>query len=48
MTDPAPVAEQLIPAPDPVDVCARFADLPYVVFLDSATQAGQVGRRCPW
>ncbi len=44
MTDSAPVAEQLIPAPDPVDVCARFADLPYVVFLDSATQAGQVGR----
>lgn len=32
-----PLVEPLGKATDPVEVCARFLDLPYVVFLDSAT-----------
>jgi len=31
-----PLVEPLAPAADPADVCARFLDLPYVLFLDSA------------
>src|SRR5437868_3578215 len=44
VTDPAPLVEELVPAPDPVEACARLADLPFVVFLDSATHPDQVGR----
>jgi len=39
-----PVVEELVPAPDPVDTCARFADLPCLLFLDSATHPAQTGR----
>ncbi len=31
-----PLVEPLGPTADPADVCARFLDLPYVLFLDSA------------
>ena len=44
MRDSAPLVEELVPAPDPVEACARLADLPFVVFLDSATHPDQVGR----
>ena len=44
MSDTAPLVEELVPAPDPVEACARFADLPFVVLLDSATHPDQVGR----
>jgi para-aminobenzoate synthetase component I len=32
-----PLVERLDESADPADVCARFLDLPYLVFLDSAT-----------
>ncbi len=35
----APLVENLAEAEEPVDVVARFLDLPYVLFLDSATGA---------
>ncbi len=44
MSDSAPLVEELVPAPDPVEACARLADLPFVVLLDSATHPDQVGR----
>ncbi|HET7563370.1 MAG TPA: aminodeoxychorismate synthase component I [Gemmatimonadaceae bacterium] len=43
MTD-APVVQELVPAPDPVESCARFADLPYRIFLDSARDPERLGR----
>ena len=44
MSDAAPLVEELAPAPDPFDCCARLADLPYVVFLDSASDPEHLGR----
>ncbi|HEU5260384.1 MAG TPA: aminodeoxychorismate synthase component I [Gemmatimonadales bacterium] len=45
MSPPAtPLVEELVPVPEPVDTCARFADLPFVAFLDSATDPRQLGR----
>ena len=44
MSDSAPLVEELVPAPDPVEACTRLAGLPFIVFLDSATHADQVGR----
>ena len=32
----APLVEELVPVPDPVESCARFRGLPYLLFLDSA------------
>ena len=32
----APLVEPLGPTPDPAEVCQRFIDLPYLLFLDSA------------
>lgn len=37
------LAVELTPAPDPLDVCARFSDLPHLVFLDSSAR-GPLGR----
>jgi para-aminobenzoate synthetase component I len=44
VSDTAPLVAELVPVPDPVETCARLADLPFVVFLDSATHPEQVGR----
>jgi len=44
VSDVVPVVEALVPAPDPVETCARFADLPFLLFLDSATHPEQAGR----
>jgi len=44
VSDAAPLVEELVPAPDPVEACARLAGLPFIVFLDSATHSDQVGR----
>ncbi len=44
MSDSAPLVEELVPAPDPVEACTRLAGLPFLVFLDSATHPDQVGR----
>jgi para-aminobenzoate synthetase component I len=38
MTPFAPLVEPLGPMPDPAEVCARFLDLPYVLFLDSSAR----------
>ena len=39
-----PLVEELIPAPDPVESCARFRGLPYLLFLDSARDPERLGR----
>src|SRR5205085_10521749 len=44
VSDAAPLLEELAPAPDPFDCCARLVDLPYVVFLDSASDPDHLGR----
>jgi len=41
---PAPVIEELVPAPDPLDALARVCDLPYVLLLDSAADPQRLGR----
>ena len=44
MRAPAPLIHELAPAPEPVDTCARFRDLPFLLFLDSATDPEHLGR----
>src|SRR6266481_5848240 len=34
---------ELVPAPDPLDTCARFTGLPHLVFLDSSAR-GPLGQ----
>ncbi|MEX2156378.1 MAG: aminodeoxychorismate synthase component I [Gemmatimonadales bacterium] len=41
---PPPLVEELTDVPDPLDTCVRFADLPYVLLLDSAASAERLGR----
>jgi len=40
----APLVQELIPVPDPVECGARFRGLPYLLFLDSARDPGRLGR----
>ena len=40
----APVVEELVPLPDPARCCELLRDLPYRLFLDSATQGARLGR----
>lgn len=40
----APLVEELLPVPDPVECCARLLGLPYLLFLDSARDPGRLGR----
>ena len=40
----APLVQELIPVPDPVECCARLRGLPYLLFLDSARDSGRLGR----
>jgi para-aminobenzoate synthetase component I len=40
----APLVEELTPVPDPLDACVRFADLPFLVFLDSTADPEVLGR----
>ena len=40
----APVVEELVPPPDPARCCELLSDLPYRLFLDSATQGTRLGR----
>ncbi len=44
MSEAGPLVEELVPLPDPVQTCARFTDLPFVLFLDSATDPEHLGR----
>jgi para-aminobenzoate synthetase component I len=39
-----PLIEELIPAPDPWDVCRRLAHLPHLLFLDSAGGPARLSR----
>ena len=39
-----PLVEELTPVPDPFDACTRFADLPFLVFLDSTADSELLGR----
>ncbi len=39
-----PLVHELVPAPHPFETCARFADLPFVLFLDSASEDAHLGR----
>ena len=39
-----PLVEELVPAPDPPEACARCLDLPYVLFLDGARDPDRLGR----
>jgi len=39
-----PLVEELAPLPDPLAACRRFADLPFLLFLDSATDPEHLGR----
>src|SRR3989449_6493197 len=53
VSDARPLVEELVPAPDPFETCIRFAGLPSLVFLDSATDAEHLGRHSfltadPW
>lgn len=48
MTDgPVPLVHPLEDAPEPLAVCERFLDLPYLLFLDSAPPAGRAGEAQP-
>jgi para-aminobenzoate synthetase component I len=40
----APLVERLAAAPDPADAAERFADLPYLLLLDSTADAERTGR----
>lgn len=40
----APLVEELVPVPDPVESCERFRGLPYLLFLDSARDPDRLGR----
>jgi len=40
----APLVHELAPTPDPLETCARFQDLPFLLFLDSATDPEHLGR----
>src|SRR5918996_4985441 len=40
MSGIAPLVQPLRPAPDPVELTARFLDLPFLLYLDSATGSG--------
>jgi para-aminobenzoate synthetase component 1 len=44
VSGPVPLVEELVPAPDPLEACGRLADLPYVVFLDSAMTDAPLGQ----
>jgi len=38
-----PLVEELVPAPDPVEACARFLGAPYLCFLDSTAADPRLG-----
>jgi para-aminobenzoate synthetase component I len=40
----ATLVEELVPFPDPIETCARFEDLPFLLFLDSAADPEHLGR----
>ena len=43
MSQKGPLVEPLGSSDDPIDVCARFLDLPFLLFLDSASSHSHSG-----
>jgi para-aminobenzoate synthetase component 1 len=43
MTFP-PLVEELLPCPEPADICEQLLGQPHLLFLDSATDPGRLGR----
>jgi para-aminobenzoate synthetase component 1 len=43
-TGAAPLIEELVPAPDPVECCERLEGLPYRILLESAARERRLGR----
>jgi len=41
---PSPLVHELVPAPDPLETCARFQGMPFLLFLDSAIDPEHLGR----
>src|SRR5439155_350175 len=41
---PSPLVHALVPAPDPLETCARFQGMPFLLFLDSAIDPEHLGR----
>src|SRR5690606_40148437 len=39
-----PLVMEITPAPEPIDACARFADLPGCLLLESMTRSERLGR----
>ena len=44
MSTVIPLVEELVPAPDPLETCARFQELPFLTLLDSAADPEHIGR----
>ena len=44
MSAPSPLVHELVPAPDPLETCARFQGMPFLLFLDSAIDPEHLGR----
>src|SRR2546428_9193189 len=44
MSAPALLVHELVPAPDPLETCTRFQGMPFLLFLDSATDPEHLGR----
>jgi len=44
MSAASPLIHELVPAPDPLETCARFQDMSFLLFLDSATDPEHLGR----
>ncbi|HUK21159.1 MAG TPA: aminodeoxychorismate synthase component I [Gemmatimonadales bacterium] len=44
MSRTLPLVHEIVPAPEPLDVCARLSRQPFLVFLDSARRDARLGR----
>src|SRR2546426_3133430 len=44
MSAPSLLVHELVPAPDPLETCTRFQGMPFLLFLDSATDPEHLGR----
>src|SRR6059036_3388172 len=44
MSAPSLLVHELVPAPDPLETCARFQGMPFLLFLDSAIDPEHLGR----
>ncbi|MGH7538661.1 MAG: aminodeoxychorismate synthase component I [Gemmatimonadales bacterium] len=44
MSGAIPLVLELVPVPEPLDLCTRCSDLPFLLFLDSAADPDHLGR----